>query len=522
MFHLELHFYLAIRSEADRAALRAAHEIENVTFSFRDVENASDARISGSEGGTLITDNAEDVRSIAERNHPHVRALFLGDAEEIRDLLGHPSLVDIWAKEEAPELRTARFEILIDRLRDKFGYWTYRQLLETTIDTSPDLIWFKRRDGIHTLVNDVFAATVNKTKDDIKGKDHFYIWDVTRDETQGANDCSESEEQVIAAGHMLTFEEPVKTSNGMMKQLTTYKTPVYDWFGRIWGTVGFGHDVTDFSNMGIELTILVNALPTAAVIFDADWDVVEMNNQFRSILEANGDEEIPFDYMHWKEKRLVPIRAQEHDEEHYAVSQEMSLTIAGDPRTIMVREQEIRDYFDNISGYFCIFSDITFQRTYEQTILNAANTDVLTGLFNRRYFYEFVNDHSRESMTLLYMDLDHFKAVNDTWGHARGDEVLKKTATYIHSFFPDGIAARLGGDEYAVILMGRQNKDALAEKCLEMEKAVRSIPCGGDLFVTVSIGLAETNGTEALSADEFIHLADQRMYDVKSEHHAGS
>lgn len=521
MFLLELHFYLALKNEEDKKALQKARGSKQVPLIFKEVDGYDGMNRPEDEGGTLITDDIEDVRKVYELDHPHVHVIYVGESEDVEPYLWTTAVTDIWPARESAEVRTARMEFMVGRLSDKFGHWTYRELLETTIDTSPDLIWFKREDGIHTLVNNVFAQTVNKEKADIQGKDHFYIWDVTRDETQGENDCSESERQVIAAGHTLTFEEPVKTHGGM-KQLTTYKTPVYDWFGRIWGTVGFGHDVTDFSNMGIELQILVNSLPDAAVIFDADWKAVEMNQQFQEYLAANGDSVENFQYLEWKQKRMKPIRGQRYNEARHAIEQEMSLDLAGDPRTINVQEQEIRDFFDNISGYFCVFSDITFQRTYEQTILNAANTDVLTGLFNRRYFYEYVDKHQSEPMTLLYLDLDHFKAVNDTYGHAMGDEVLKKTATLVRNFFPNGVSARLGGDEYAVILPGFSSHEQLSEKCEELEKAVAAIPCGGDdVHVTVSIGQAFSDGTSALSADDFIHLADQEMYEVKAEHHAG-
>lgn len=520
MFDLKIHIYYLGKSETDKEVYRNAKPMEHVRFEFRELKRPSDFKPLTGFGAMVITDDTEfamRVSEISENNH-HVRGIYCGDAKDVAGLYGK-GMIDVWPAEEDAESRAVRFSLLIERLADKFGYWTYRALLETTINASPDLVWFKRKDGIHTLVNDVFAATVEKTKEDIHGKDHFYIWDVTRDETQGANDCSESEEQVIAAGHMMSFEEPVKTHDGM-KQLTTYKAPVYDWFGNVWGTLGFGHDVTDFSNMGIELSILVDSLPFPVLIFDADWQVVRMNEEFKGILEANGDDIEDFSYMSWREKRTIPVHKQEYNEERRAVSQEVSIEILGSPWTYIITEQEIRDSFDNVTGHFCLFQDVTFQRTYEQTILNAANTDVLTGLFNRRYFYEYVNNHSRETMTLLYMDLDHFKAVNDTYGHAKGDEVLKKTASYIRIFFPDGVAARLGGDEYAVILPGRQNKSHIDEKCGEFERAVRLIPCGGNLYVTVSIGRAETNGEEALSADEFIQMADQEMYDIKAEHHA--
>ena len=162
---------------------------------------------------------------------------------------------------------------------------------------------------------------------------------------------------------------------------------------------------------------------------------------------------------------------------------------------------------------------MTFQRTYEQRILTAANTDAMTGLYNRRYFYEYMKNNVNGPQNLLYMDLDHFKEVNDTQGHAMGDHVIIRTAELIKELFPDGVGARLGGDEYAVLLPGKKTQEELAERCREMEIAVRNIDCGGDVFVTVSIGVARTSGKGYLSADELIRIADRQMYDVKAEHH---
>ena len=119
-----------------------------------------------------------------------------------------------------------------------------------------------------------------------------------------------------------------------------------------------------------------------------------------------------------------------------------------------MRFQEIRDYFDNLSGYFLIMTDITYQRAYEESILKAANTDMLTGMFNRRFFYNYLSENAAKPMTLFYMDLDRFKYVNDRYGHARGDVVLIKTATVIKTRFPKATSARLGGDEFALVMEG--------------------------------------------------------------------
>lgn len=116
---------------------------------------------------------------------------------------------------------------------------------ETLINSTPDLVWFKNVQGDHMMVNDAFCSTVNKTKKDIYKKSHYYIWDIPKEEyEQGNYVCLESEEIVMAAKKTVLFEETVKSKTGM-KQFKTYKSPVLDRRGTVFGTCGIAHDVTD-------------------------------------------------------------------------------------------------------------------------------------------------------------------------------------------------------------------------------------------------------------------------------------
>ena len=83
--------------------------------------------------------------------------------------------------------------------------WETSQYLEATINSIPSLVWYKSKDGIHHKVNDAFCATVNKTKEQVQGRGHAYIWDVEADDPA----CIESERRVMAAKSTIVSEETV-------------------------------------------------------------------------------------------------------------------------------------------------------------------------------------------------------------------------------------------------------------------------------------------------------------------------
>ena len=161
----------------------------------------------------------------------------------------------------------------------------------------------------------------------------------------------------------------------------------------------------------------------------------------------------------------------------------------------------------------------------QRDMLRQARTDPLTGLLNRRAFREEVLRHTdradREGVpsTLIFVDLDHFKAVNDRLGHEVGDQVLLRTAIVLRDVVrPADLVARLGGDEFALWLGGADHMTA-AERAETLRhavpKALEELTGGTEPRVTLSIGIA----TRAVRADEdidgLIRRADEAMYDAK-------
>ncbi len=123
--------------------------------------------------------------------------------------------------------------------RKRAESWQANSFLEALMDSSPNLIWFKDKNGIHEKVNASFCQTVNKTKEQVQGRGHAYIWDVEQDDPA----CIESERIVMETQETFVSEETVLTGEGN-RLLTTYKSPLYDLDGSVMGTVGVAVDIT--------------------------------------------------------------------------------------------------------------------------------------------------------------------------------------------------------------------------------------------------------------------------------------
>ena len=160
-----------------------------------------------------------------------------------------------------------------------------------------------------------------------------------------------------------------------------------------------------------------------------------------------------------------------------------------------------------------------------ELLLELSNTDHLTGLFNRRYMMEALDKELHRSirkcgtLSLIMLDIDHFKQVNDTFGHLQGDIVLQKVALQLQKELRSyDCAARYGGEEFVAILPDSSLKEAIfvADR---IRLAVKSTPFSGplaELSLTVSLGVATFYQKHSSTVDEFIKLADDAMYRAKA------
>lgn len=389
-----------------------------------------------------------------------------------------------------------------------------RTYLDTTIDSTPELIWFKDARGSHLKVNDAFCSTVEKTKQQVEGRGHYYIWDITPEEyATGEYVCLESEDETMEAGRTCLFDEQVKTKRGM-RQFKTYKSPLFDEDGRTMGTVGIAHDVTDLGNIATELDILINALPFSVVIEDADGIILNANRETETYFKVDRHRIVGWNIRDWRRIVFGDDLAQQREIHE---DSEFEAAIDGEHKVFEMNKTPIVDVFDNKTGQMRIYRDVTEARRLEERAVMNARTDYLTGLYNRRYFYEYLEerDHT-EPLSLVALDLDNFKDINDRYGHAVGDEVLLKVGVLLREFFPDGLAIRWGGDEFVVAEFGlseicelRTRAEALLKKLFDDSSAdKRPNPLTG------SIGIATTK-SPTLSIDELIRRSDEALYRAK-------
>ena len=186
--------------------------------------------------------------------------------------------------------------------------------------------------------------------------------------------------------------------------------------------------------------------------------------------------------------------------------------------------------------------DVIAQRTIEieqalsesenirQRYQKLSTIDELTGLHNRRYFFAEGESMLARAIryelpiSLLLMDVDYFKRINDTWGHALGDQVLKMIANVLNEEIRTGdMVARLGGEEFVLLLSntGAVGADLLAKRIQERISKLDFAGEADELMLTVSIGMASLNGERGRSLSDTIYLlykqADSAMYMCKRQ-----
>ncbi len=167
--------------------------------------------------------------------------------------------------------------------------------------------------------------------------------------------------------------------------------------------------------------------------------------------------------------------------------------------------------------------------TLERRITQMANTDFLTGVLNRRAFMKRIEEEisrstrERKDFSLVLSDIDHFKIINDTYGHQVGDRVLQKFTDELseHSR-PYDFVGRYGGEEFTVCLPYTSMEDAalIAERMRVNTENIRIIPSDNTLFpiqITASFGLASYRQTPDEGVDAIIKRADDALYKAKSE-----
>ena len=202
------------------------------------------------------------------------------------------------------------------------------------------------------------------------------------------------------------------------------------------------------------------------------------------------------------------------------------LQVLGDKAPIILtvmRYCNVIGSFSIVGMLLYVFASVVRQAEFQ--LREMADTDVMTGAKNRRHFEKSLKQHfehhqeHQTAQSLVMMDIDHFKRVNDTWGHDAGDEVIRQVATIVQAELrEEDDFARVGGEEFCVLLHGVQEVQALkiAERFrANVEKLCIQLTDDIDINVTISLGVTEILPDDS-SMQEAWKRADQALYRSKN------
>lgn len=282
------------------------------------------------------------------------------------------------------------------------------------------------------------------------------------------------------------------------------------------------------------LQTMLNASPLACFVIESDFCITELNQEFSNLFGQHLGENY--------EKLFSKLSPEYQPEGSLSVDKsremlEISFNLGSTIFEWMFRNQakelipcEVSMMRVRLEGEFCIMAFIRDLREIKQASMvmkqleMLAYTDTLTNIYNRRYFLDFANNELSKyfkfgtHFSIIMLDIDFFKKVNDTYGHAFGDEVLKMLAMRINSVVKrNTVVARYGGEEFIVLLAGVEviNAEAVAWR---INKAVGSSPFNikdRSINVTISCGVCSTEGQTIESLDDIINKADIALYAAK-------
>ncbi len=329
-----------------------------------------------------------------------------------------------------------------------------------------------------------------------------------------------------------SFETVRLAKDGRAVQVQTSVSPIRDKSGKVTAVAAIMRDITERKRIEAERAQL-------AAIVEASHDAIVSRSFDGTVISWNAGAERMFGYtaaevLGRDPSFLVPddLRQELSQRRARALEGKVApphdterLTKDGRRVPVSISASMFRDDAGKLSGVAMIFRDISERKEAEEKILHLAHYDNLTGLPNRSLFYDQLEQaiafarRERHMAALLYIDLDGFKAVNDTLGHEAGDELLKAVAEKMKSCLrASDTIARVGGDEFIAILpkiVNRQDCAAVAKKLLEaLSLPFRLVNAQREAVIGASIGIA-TYPPDAEDMQSLVNAADSAMYSAK-------
>ena len=303
---------------------------------------------------------------------------------------------------------------------------------------------------------------------------------------------------------------------------------------------------TDIGNKISTLKIaeaVLDALSQQIAIIDPSWRITAVNQAWMKFAEKNSGEILdraPVGADYFKVCREHSLK----DKRFASILKKIKLVLNGSKDKVSIQYtcqlKRKRVWFllsataikseGVISGAVISHTNITKRKEADLESRRLASTDSMTGILNRNAGMDFIRTKLKycgkhhTSLTVCYIDLDNLKQVNDNFGHKEGDRVIKTAVRAIKSILrANDAVCRMGGDEILIILPDTSIEDGIAvTERINRRVNEKNDSSNKPYRVDFSYGLAEYNPKNKCSAEELVHQADRKMYEIKSSKKAES
>ena len=392
-----------------------------------------------------------------------------------------------------------------------------RQMLRSLIDSLPDYIYVKDTEGRFLISNSANSRVLRAGDPEAPiGKSDFDFY--PREE---AAEYFAADQAVMKTGQPLVNQEEISTDPaGNVRWTLTTKVPQRDSQGSVIGLLGVGRDITERKRVEQALVesesrqkTILEKIPTGIMIVDPATHIIVDINRVAASWVGAAPSEIVGTLCH---QFVCPSECG-----HCPIT-DLGQTVDNAERVLLTADGKKRPVIKTVTTVMLggrehlleSLIDITERKRDEEQLKYLSTHDTLTGLYNRCYFEEEQArlEHSRHfPVSAIMVDIDGLKAVNDVFGHAAGDDLLKRAAAVLSaSFRPEDVVARIGGDEFSVLLAATDSVSA-EQACERIRENVSKSNSGGNkVTLRLSIGMATAVDGSGLA--QALKRSDDQMY----------
>jgi diguanylate cyclase (GGDEF)-like protein/PAS domain S-box-containing protein len=405
-----------------------------------------------------------------------------------------------------------------------------RARLLSVLQAIPDMIWLKDTSGAYLSCNHAFERMLGKSESVILGKTDYDLFNVemAADLRRQDNTVIETREAHISETWFGSLE------SGDRILLEKHRVPVFDVDRNVIGVLGIARDITErrtfeekLASREREFRTLVEHSPDMIARYDKDFRCVYANPMFAGLVPGGASALLgrkPSEFpggtgtaLYERELREAFANSSLREFELIWIGQDSKSCVS------LIKLTPELDRSGAVVTVLAVGRDITELHASRDKIQRMAYYDTLTALPNRMAF----NERLRETIvgvsaqsrvaSVMMIDMDRFKGINDTMGHAIGDELLREVATRLCKCVrTEDTVARFGGDEFVILLPGVCDRRLLEDISRAIMKKFddRFVLNGKDVFVSCSIGIAQYP-TDCVEADDLMRYADSAMYLAK-------